>query len=291
MPDSHPYLVGLVGVGVTPSLTPSMHMAEARALGVDYVYRPIDLTVQGLVPEQLADVLQWARRLGFDALNVTHPCKRLVMEHLDRVDPLAAALGAVNTVLFADEGLVGYNTDTTGFETAFRAGLPAAPVHDVVLLGAGGAGAAVSDALLRAGATKLTIVDVDAARASELAAQLRDRHDAVVVASSPAHLPELLACADGVVHCTPTGMAGHPGMPFSPELLRPGLWVADIVYRPLETELLAAARSIGCRTLDGGPMAVHQAALAFALITGRTPDTARMIRQFHALVHEHEVLT
>lgn len=281
---THPYLVGLVGTGVTPSLTPPLHMAEARALGLDYVYRPIDLTALGLVPDQLSDILEWARRLGFDALNITHPCKRLVIEYLDRVDPVAAALGAVNTVLFTDEGLVGHNTDTTGFEAGFRTGLPEAPLDDVVMLGAGGAGAAVGDALLRLGARRLTVVDVDAARAAELAAQLAGRHAAAVTSAAPDALPRLLPAADGVVHCTPTGMHDHPGTPFDTALLRPDLWVADIVYRPLDTALLQAARAVGCRTLDGGRMAVFQAVDAFTLVTGLVPDADRMIGTFHSLV-------
>jgi len=288
--ESPPYLVGLVGTGVAPSLTPPLHMAEARALGIDYVYRTIDLTTLGLVPDQLPDILTWARRLGFDALNITHPCKRLVIEYLDHVDPVAAALGAVNTVLFTDDGLVGHNTDTTGFETALRTGLPDAALDRVVLLGAGGAGTAVGDALMRRGVRLLTVVDVDAHRAAEVAADLGARHGVDVRASRPADLPRLLADADGVVHCTPTGMHDHPGLPFSPALLRADLWVADIVYRPLETQLLHAARAAGCRTLDGGRMAVFQAADAFALITGIRPDADRMIDRFHRLVAADELV-
>src|SRR5690349_17812533 len=104
-----PYLVGLVGQGVGPSLTPAMHMAEGRANGLDYVYRTIDLNSVGVAPEQFGEVLAWARALGFDALNVTHPCKRLVIPHLDELDDGAAALGAVNTVVFEASRTIGYN--------------------------------------------------------------------------------------------------------------------------------------------------------------------------------------
>jgi len=289
MTQTPPYLVGLVGTGVTPSLTPAMHMAEARALGIDYLYRPVDLTALGLAPDQLPDILAWARRFGFDALNITHPCKRLVVGYLDRIDPLADALGSVNTVLFTDDGLVGHNTDTTGFETAFRTGLPSVSIDDVTLLGAGGAGSAVADALLRVGTRRLTVVDIDLERAGELAADLARRHAADVAHATPDALPRLLASATGLVHCTPTGMKEHPGMPFPADLLRPELWVADIVYRPLDTALLRAAREAGCATLDGGRMAVHQAVDAFRLITGRQPDPDRMIRHFHDLVAPHPV--
>jgi shikimate dehydrogenase len=280
-----PYLVGLVGIGVGPSLTPALHMAEARAQGLDYLYRTIDLNEVGVAPERIGEVLEWARALGFNALNITHPCKRLVIEHLDGVDEVAAALGAVNTVVFDGPRTVGYNTDTTGFALGFREGLADVAVDNVVLVGAGGAGAAVGDAVLRLGTDHLTIVDVDLERATALAHELSNRRpESRVAASSPDKLPVLLPASDGVVHCTPTGMAGHPGLPFAAELLHAGLWVADIVYRPLDTALLSAALRAGCRVCDGGHMAVHQATEAFELITGITPDAERMSRHFRRLV-------
>lgn len=283
MPGPSPFLVGLVGTGTTQSLSPALHMAEGAAHGFAYVFRPIDLTLLGFGPERLADVLDWSERLGYSAMTVTHPCKQLVLPLLDRVDPVAEALGAVNTVVFTPEGRVGYNTDTTGFETAFREDMGDAPIDRVVQLGAGGAGAAVADALARIGVARLTVVDIDAARAETLASELRERRGFVVEAASPAEVPALLASADGVVHCTPQGMHDHPGTPFDTALLRPDLWVADIVYRPLETELLAAAGRLDCATLAGGRMAVHQAAEAFRLITGVEADASRMMRHFEEL--------
>jgi len=175
-PTETSYLVGLIGTGVRPSLTPAMHMTEGRALGLDYVYRPIDLTAAGVSPDRIGDVLSWARTLGFDAVNVTHPCKQIVMDHLDDVEEVAATLGAVNTVLFTDDGDIGYNTDTTGFAHGFTEGLPDADLADVVLVGAGGAGTAVADALLRLGAAHLTVVDLDVDRAGALAHDLATRH-------------------------------------------------------------------------------------------------------------------
>jgi quinate/shikimate dehydrogenase (NAD+) len=289
------YLVGLIGTGVGPSLTPALHMAEGRAQGLDYVYRTIDLDTLQIAPNRIGEVLDWVRTLGFDAVNITHPCKQIALAHLDRIDPAAAALGAVNTVRFTPDGTVGHNTDTTGFAHGFVEGLPDAPVDDVVLVGAGGAGTAVADALLRLGVGHLTVVDVDVDRATQLAAALAERHLlAHVDASSFDKLSVLLPAADGVVHATPMGMAEHPGIAFDPALLHPHSerslrsdhkpWVADIVYRPLDTALLQAARAAGCRTLDGGHMAVHQAVDAFALITGITPDAERMSRHFRRLV-------
>jgi shikimate dehydrogenase len=259
-------------------------MAEGRANNLDYVYRTIDLKDTGLAPEQIGEILTWARTLGFNALNITHPCKQLVIPHLDALDDEAAALGAVNTVVFEDQRMVGYNTDAPGFGTGFAEGLPGAATSNVVLMGAGGAGAAVGHALLHLGTDHLTIVDLDLDRATALATELAARHrDSRVEAAAFDKLSALLPHSDGVVHCTPTGMADHPGVPFDAALLHPGLWVADIVYRPLDTALLIAARQAGCRTMDGGHMAVHQATTAFELITGITPDADRMARHFRRL--------
>ncbi|KJL35743.1 MULTISPECIES: shikimate dehydrogenase [Microbacterium] len=285
------FLVGLVGDGVTPSLTPPMHMAEATALGIPYVYRPIDTALLGLGVTELGEILAWAERLGFDALNITHPFKQAVLPHLDHVDPVAASLGAVNTVLLTAEGRLGYNTDTTGFAAALREGLPGVPRERVVQFGAGGAGSAVADALLRDGVRELTIVDLDIERVAALAVRAGERHPhAEVRPGTPAEAADLLARADGVVNCTPLGMAAHPGTAFDPALLRPQTWLADIVYRPLRTALLDAARERGCRTLDGGQMAVHQAVDAFELITGVRPDPRRMTRHFRDLVTSEEIL-
>lgn len=115
-------------------------------------------------------------------------------------------------------------------------------------------------------------------RATDLATSLnRYFGPGRAAAATPDALPALLGAADGVVHATPTGMAAHPGLPFATQSLHPGLWVAEVVYRPLETELLRAARDLGCATLDGGGMAVFQAADAFRLFTGREPDASRML--------------
>ncbi|GAA3586010.1 shikimate dehydrogenase [Klugiella xanthotipulae] len=279
------FLVGLVGDGVLPSLTPPMHEAEADAHGVRYLYRPLDLSRLSYTPEQIGPLLRAAGDLGFNALNITHPCKQLVLDELDEVSEDAARLGAVNTVLLRDGRFIGHNTDFSGFAAALAEGLPGAALDRVVLLGAGGAGAAVSYATLAAGAAELTIVDLDAARAVERAATLRGFFPrSRVTAADTAELPELLTAATGFIHATPVGMHQHPGIPVEASLLRPELWVADVVYRPLDTELVIAARALGCRVLDGGFMAVGQAADAFALITGLDPDRQRMREHFLRLI-------
>ena len=261
--------MGLIGTGIGTSLSPALHEREAAELDLDYAYRLIEVE-----DRDAGALLRDARRTGFRGLNVTHPCKQAVVPHLDALSDDAAALQAVNTVVFEDGRATGHNTDTTGFAENFARGLPGAELDHVVLLGAGGAGAAVGLAALRLGAGRLTIVDVDRERAETCARRL----------GAEAGTVESVAGADGLIHATPTGMEGHPGLPLDEALLHPGLWVAEVVYRPLETELLQRAREIGCRTLDGGGMAVFQAADSFELFTGVEPDRDRMLRHYAELV-------
>ncbi|MER7013609.1 shikimate dehydrogenase [Saccharopolyspora sp. NPDC000359] len=284
MREQDGYLIGLVGAGIGPSLSPPLHEREADALGLRYRYCRWDLDVLARPAESVGELLVAARSAGYDGLNITHPCKQLVVEHLDDLSPDAVALGAVNTVVFAGSRAIGHNTDWSGFARSFSRGLPDVSVDRVVLLGAGGAGAAVAHALLTLGTRVLRVLDADHERAEALASSLRGRFGADrAEAVRPNLLAKSVAWADGLAHATPTGMAAHPGLPVPAELLRPGLWVADVVYRPLETELVAAARAAGCRVLDGGGMAVFQAVESFRLFTGVEPDADRMLHHFAEL--------
>ncbi|MBC3191988.1 shikimate dehydrogenase [Pseudonocardia sp. C8] len=287
-------LTGLIGAGIGPSLSPALHEHEAAALGLPLRYVRWNLDDLGAAPSDVGDLLDRARAEGYAGLNITHPCKQLVIPHLDALAPDAAAVGAVNTVVIgADGSLTGHNTDWTGFRDGLRDGLPGAALDRVVLLGAGGAGAAAGFALARDGVRALHVVDVDAGRATALASTLAPHlaPGATATGHARAELDGLLATATGLVHATPVGMAEHPGLPFDAALLAGAPWVAEIVYRPLDTALLRAARAAGCRTVDGGRMAVHQAAEAFRLFTGTTPDPARMLAHLAALVTDEQEAT
>lgn len=284
-PARRSILAGLIGQGVKPSLTPEMHEREAERQGIRYVYKTIDLPA-GRVPEaDLRRLLESAVELGFDGLNVTHPLKQVMVSLVDDVTSDVAAIGALNTVLISDGTTVGHNTDVTGFGRAFTEGLPGAALDELVLLGAGGAGTAVAHALVRLGARRVHVFDPDAAQAAALVRSVEAAGaDADVRSMSEDDLAGVLAVASGLVNATPVGMAAHPGTPLRTSLLREDLWVADIVYRPLVTDLLRDARALGCRTLSGAGMAVHQAADAFELITGRAADRDAMVRDFDAMV-------
>jgi shikimate dehydrogenase len=281
--DTRPsYLVGLVGKGILRSKSPSMHQQEADALGIRYVYRLIDLSVLKLRLEDLPRVLDSAELMGFDGLNITHPCKQAVIPLLHELSEDARAIGAVNTVRFSQGKRFGFNTDAQGFAASFLRGLPDVPRTEVIQLGAGGAGAATAYALLKLGVTRLSIFDVDANRAVALVNNLGEIFGSgrIRVADD---LSQALRDADGLVHATPVGTREHPGMPLPENLLRPQLWVAEIVYFPLETQLLGKARALGCRVLDGGSMAVFQAGAAFEIFTGQKVDAERMLRHFGSI--------
>lgn len=276
-------LLGLVGAGIQRSLSPALHEEEGRHHGLRVHYQLIDLDAAGVGIEVLPELLHAARVMGFAGFNVTYPCKQAVMPLLDALSDEARAIGAVNTVVRDGDRLVGHNTDGSGWSWGFRRALPGADLSRVVLIGAGGAGSACADAVLRLGAQELVVHDQVSARAAELAARLNEAFGGRRVHASDS-LPAALDGASGIIHATPTGMAKFPGLPLAEAWLRPGTWVSEVVYVPLETELLRAARRAGCRTVDGGHMAVGQAVHAFGLFTGLQADAARMDAHFRRLV-------
>lgn len=271
-------LCGLIGAGIQGSRSPRLHEQEAAAQGLQYAYKKFDLDELKVGVEALPELLDEVQRMGYTGLNITYPCKQTILPLLHDLSAEARAIGAVNTVLLKDGKRIGYNTDCAGFAAGFRRTLAGVKIERAVQLGAGGAGAAVARAaLVDLGIKQLTIFDSAAAKAMELAAKLGSR------AQHGADLPAAMAQADGLIHCTPTGMSKLPGLPLPATLLRASHWVAEIVYVPLETELLKAARRMGCRTADGSGMAVFQAAGAFKLFTGIEPDVERMFRHFESM--------
>ena len=272
-------LVGLIGAGIQASRAPRLHEQEGDDQGLRYLYRLIDLDVLGLSVEALPELLTAAERLGFTGLNITYPCKQAVIEHLHELDRDARAIGAVNTVLFRDGRRLGYNTDWSGFAENFRRTFSDVGRDRVVQCGAGGAGAAVSHALLTLGAGRIAIVDIDRNRAGDLAEALCARFGAGRAVASE-DVAEAVSTADGIVNTTPVGMAKFPGMALPAGMLSSKLWVADVIYFPMETQLLREAKARGCRTMSGAGMAVFQAAHAFRLFSGTEPDVERMLQHF-----------
>ena len=277
-----PILAGLIGAGIQASRTPALHEREGDAQGLRYLYRLIDLEPLKLNVNALPDLLDAAELMHFTGLNITYPCKQAILPLLDDLSDEARGIGAVNTVVFKGGKRIGHNTDCLGFAVGFRRNLNDVARHRVVQMGAGGAGAAVAHALLAEGVGHLSIFDVDPARAHDLVDNLAQRFGAGR-AQVGTQLENAMAEADGLVNTTPMGMAKLPGTPVPAALLRAELWVAEIVYFPLETQLLSDARTLGCRTLDGGNMAVFQAVKAFELFSGEAPDAGRMLAHFQSM--------
>ncbi|RZN11915.1 shikimate dehydrogenase [Bradyrhizobium genosp. SA-3] len=270
-------LTGLIGAPIAHSASPAMHERAAEALGLRGHYQLIE--VAGADAAGLSLMLEGVRRLGFAGVNVTYPYKEAVVPLLDALAPGAAAMGAVNTVVVRDGRLTGHNTDTTGFARAV-APLLAPSANAVAVIGAGGVGKAIAFALASLDVTDIRIFDSEPARAEKLASLLARRGGARMAGS----VEDALDGATGLVNGTPVGMLPNRDTPVPAVLLRADLWVADAVYSPLITPLLAAAREKGARIMTGRELAIYQAADAFELFTGLAPSTEIMGEAFDTVM-------
>jgi shikimate dehydrogenase len=271
-------LVGLIGANIQKSLSPALFEDACAAAGMTGHYHLMDL--DRLPGRTLPELLAAARAAGFAGVNVTFPCKETVLPLLDEVSPEAREIGAVNTVVIGRDGrTAGHNTDRTGFRRSVEETLGRARVEGqaAVLVGAGGAGRAVAFALFDLGLRRLLVHDRDTRQADGLVAAVgRERCEVVPDAAAA------LAGAAGLVNATPVGMAGFPGLPLSPQAVGERHWLADVIYTPLETELVVSARTRGATAMGGSGMCVHQAAESFRLFTGRTADLSRLRKTFAA---------
>jgi shikimate dehydrogenase len=273
-------LVGLIGANIQGSLSPALFADAFAAAGIDGYYHLID--VDRLSSRQLPRLLDSIKAVGFAGANITHPFKQKILPLLDTVDPEAAQVGAVNTVLIAADGrTTGFNFDRRGWHKSFEESLGRSSAQGaiVVQVGAGGAGRAVAFALMDLGVATLVIHDLDAARAAALKTDLSAHFDPsrCRITDNVAHE---VGMADGVVNATQTGMAGFPGNPIPVSALKSTHWAADVIYTPVETAFLKAAAARGARVLNGSGMCVHTAVEAFRLFTGQEPEVARLHRSF-----------
>jgi shikimate dehydrogenase len=255
-----------------------MHQLEGDRLGLAYTYALIDFDDCGLPDEALPDVVGAAAAAGFAGLNVTHPFKQSIIDLLNELASEAASIGAVNSIVFDAGRSIGHNTDSWGFIKSFQQEMDGCELDVVLLLGAGGGGAAVAHALLKLHAGELQIFDPVSERAAALVKRLSKHFGHKILAVTD--LPKAMKQANGLVNATPIGMSKYPGAPVDLDALSERHWVTDIVYFPIETELLRRARQIGCRTLSGAGMAIYQAVKAFELFTGIVPDATSMARHF-----------
>jgi shikimate dehydrogenase len=276
-------LVGLLGANIQGSMSPALFADAFAAAGIDGYYHLLDADrLPGRLP-QLFDAIKTA---GFIGANVTFPFKQEIIPLLDAVDPGAAQVGAVNTVVIAPDGhTTGYNFDRAGWRNSFDESIGGDSAKDatVVQIGAGGAGRAVAFALMDLGVAELVLHDLDTARANALQADLA-RHYGPSRCRLAQDLARDIVAAAGVVNATQVGMRGFPGNPVPVAALKADHWAADVIYTPLQTEFLKAAAAKGARTLNGSGMCVHQAVEVFAQLTGVAPDPARLHRAFATAV-------
>ena len=273
--------VGLIGRGIGASGSPAIHRAEARELDLALAYEIVDFDARGLPDSGLGETVRALAAVGWTGCNVTHPFKQQVLAVCDEVSSEATALGAVNTLTFRDGRILGDNTDWIGFSWMIERQIGSVEGSSVAQVGAGGAGSATAYALGRMGVRELALFDPSSERANELVARLAPIFPEcrILVCDSAANA---ISGRQGIVQSTPVGMAAHPGTPFPPELMQGSQWLADIIYFPRETPLLAAAREKGMRAVNGVAMVIGQAAESFRLFTGREPDRERMLASLEA---------
>src|SRR5262245_49991644 len=275
-------LIGLIGSNIMGSLSPALFAEAFATAGIDGFYHLMD--ADQLPMPRLSALLDSVIIAGFSGINVTYPFKQEIIPLLDAIDPEAREVGAVNTVVIDENGrTTGFNFDRRGWRNAFieKFGADSARGATVGLVGAGGAGRAVSCALMDLGIAKLVIHDQDSNRAEALVAELGAHFPAQLVSVSK-DLERDIASADGVVHATQTGMRRFPVNPVPPSALKASHRAADVIYTPIDTEFINTASTKGCRTMSGDGMCVHQAVEAFRQFTGLTPDLARMHKAFAA---------
>ncbi|MBF0296793.1 MAG: shikimate dehydrogenase [Magnetococcales bacterium] len=268
--DGKTRLLGVIGDPVHHSLSPAMHNLACAELGLNYCYLPMHV-----VPENLRKAVEGMRAIGMVGFNATIPHKEALVSMMDELDPVAAMIGAVNTVAISSEGrLWGYNTDVYGFVTALReAHVVSLQDASVVVLGAGGAARGVVAGLLELGVGRIVLVNRTESRAVALAAA---SGSGLVEAVSWSVLSEVLEGCRLLVNTTSLGLSGVESGVLDLSPLSDGAFVYDIVYSPPETPLMAAARARGLRAENGLGMLIHQGARAFEIWTGRQMPVARV---------------
>lgn len=274
--NAHTRTFAVLGHPIGHSLSPAMHNASFRALGLDAAYLAFDVH-----PDRLLGVLEAMRDMGFGGVNLTVPLKEVAFRGLRALDDSARRLGAVNTVEFCPDGSMrGHNTDGAGFLLAVREAFgEGVSGKRLFILGCGGAGRAVALTCAAEGAAELALADLEPVRVERLAPEVQATRAASRVHSvptSPDAWAEAARRADLVVQCTPVGMKATDSSLLGPDSFRAGQMAFDLVYMYPETGFTRAARAAGARASNGLGMLLHQGAHAFTVWTGRPADVAAM---------------
>lgn len=264
--------LGLIGDNIAASRSPRLHRLAGAQNGVQVTY---DRLVPREIGEDFETILAACPSRGYRGVNVTYPYKERAARLVTIDDPLVRAIGAVNTVLFEDDGPRGFNTDHSGFAAAYAQLRGDQPPGAVLMIGTGGVGRAVAFALVALGADALRLVDRDPARAESLAADLRRAAPGLPV-TVHAGAADGAAGAQGLINCTPLGMVGNPGTPLPRAAMAGADWAFDAVYTPADTEFLTDARLQGLTILSGWELFFHQGVHAWRHFAGLPLDIAAL---------------
>ncbi len=273
-PDGAALKLGLIGDNIGQSKAPLLHTMAGRLSGLAASY-------DRLVPRELETSFDQTFDLcvagGYRGINITYPYKEEAARRVDIDDSTVRAMGAVNTVLFEPTGPKGFNTDYSGFIAAYRGARGDRPAGRVCMIGAGGVGKAIAFALLTLGLQSLLIVDLNVAKAEDLAARLRAASPQTIVTIA-ADTGAVAGQADGLINCTPVGMVGYEGTPLPRERMAGAQWAFDAVYTPLDTPFLGDAEAEGLTVISGFELFFHQGVDAWQIFAGRPVDTAQLRR-------------
>jgi len=268
--------LAVLGHPIGHTLSPIMHNASIKALGLDgqYEYSKLDVP-----PGELMERLAQLPSEGYDGVNLTIPLKEVAFQGLEKLADSARILGAVNTVEFTANGMTGHNTDGYGFLKALEEAFGKATEGDhVFVLGCGGAGRAVALMAALNGAKALTLADVDAVRVANLRAEIKRIAPQVEIFQTLEKSQQISACreADLVIQASPVGMKKDDPSLLPPEAFRAGQRAFDLIYMYPETAFLSTAKSAGAQIANGLGMLLHQGARAFKIWTGLDPDVEAM---------------
>ena len=274
MPTSKTKLLCIIGNPIEHSMSVSMHNAAIQKLGLDYLYVAFNV-----IPNDLSNAIKGLKSLNIKGASVTIPHKITVMKHLDKIEPMAKNIGAINTIKNENGILIGRNTDGEGFLKSIKESGYNLKNKKVVLFGAGGAARACAFFLAKE-VNSITIINRSKAKMKDLILKLNIKYEISIKGinlSKSEEVKKEIKDSDVLVNATPVGM--YPNVNESPvkqSWLHQNLFVVDIIYSPIQTKLLQEASSIGCNVLSGVDMLVNQGVIAFKWWTGVSPDKKLM---------------
>ncbi|MHA1254605.1 MAG: shikimate dehydrogenase [Promethearchaeota archaeon] len=271
--SSHTKLLCIIGYPVGHSMSPVMHNPALQELGLDYVYLAFEVH-----PDNLKNAVIAIRALDIKGLNVTIPHKQDIMQYLDEIDPISEKMGAINTIKNDDGYLKATNTDAAGAKKSLVDAGFTIEGKNIVFVGSGGAARSIAY-ILSEDAKRVVLTDIVEERAVTVAKEISKNMGANVEGklASDKILADEIKNADLLINATPIGMHPKEGIsPISKDLLHQELFVFDIIYNPMETQLMKEAAGIGCKTLSGLDMLVNQGVIAFEWWTGKTPNNKLM---------------